>query len=96
MESDVSLPSTTIVLGPFGDVVDYGDGSCMCPRYRRAAAHLLTSSWLHGSRPPEGSVATIRSGIRAGLASVVPGSLKSQEDLEAAQLLGGAIFAWVQ
>ena len=97
VKSDVCVPSTTIVLGPFGDIVDYGDGSCYLSWYpsglQGTSSDLALPERLR--RPPEGSVAKIRSGIRAGLASVVPRVLEiPEEDLDAAQLLGGAIFAW--
>lgn len=92
----VALPSTTIMLGPFGDVVTYGDGSVFLSWY--PAGRLGTSAEV---RPPEwpteldGALAKeVRAGIVEGLAAVVPavGSLPAA-DLDGSRVLGGVIFA---
>lgn len=97
VRSDVSLPTTTIVLGPFGDVVDYADGSCYLSWYPSGLQGTSSDLELPARlrNPPDASTAKIRSGIAAGLASVIPGvSRIPEDDLASAQLLGGAIFAW--
>ena len=69
------LPSTTIMLGPFGDVVTYADGSAFLSWY--PAGRLGTSA---DRRPPDWPAELagvpakeVRAGILEGLAEVVPG-----------------------
>jgi hypothetical protein len=93
----LSLPSTTIVLGPFGDVVDYGDGSFYLSWYpsglQGASSELQVPPWLRSL--PQDSISEVRSGIVEGLASVVSGlDGLSSDDLANAELVGGVIFAW--
>jgi glycine/D-amino acid oxidase-like deaminating enzyme len=91
-----SLPSTTIVLGPFGDVVTYDDGSMFLSWY--PAGRLGTSAEL---RPPdwpvelEGVLAKeVSAGILDGLAEIVPGvSALSAAQAEGGRVLGGVIYA---
>lgn len=91
------LPSTTIVLGPFGDVVDYGDGGLYLSWYpsgmRASSSELRPPDSIR--YVPDDATATVRDGIVNGLASVVPGVGDLPEtDLTAAELEGGVIFAW--
>ena len=91
-----SLPSTTIVLGPFGDVVTYDDGSMFLSWY--PAGRLGTSADV---RPPdwpaelEGVLAKeVSAGILDGLAEIVPGvGALSAAQAEGARVLGGVIYA---
>jgi glycine/D-amino acid oxidase-like deaminating enzyme len=91
------LPTTTIVLGPFGDVVDYGEGGYYLSWYpvglQRASSDVRMDGWPHDL--PGEVEAAVRSGIVQGLAAVMPGvAVLSSDDLEAAELAGGVIFAW--
>lgn len=90
------LPSVTILLGPFGDVVGYDDGSAFLSWY--PSGRLGTSADL---RPPawlqelDGVPAKeVRSGTLEALAGIVPavGGL-SAADLDGARVLGGVIYA---
>jgi glycine/D-amino acid oxidase-like deaminating enzyme len=91
-----ALPSTTILLGPFGDVVTYADGQAFLSWY--PAGRLGTSAEV---RPPawtttlEGVPAKeVLAGIVAGLAAVVPGVDRVPASaLADARVLGGVIFA---
>jgi hypothetical protein len=89
-----SVPSTTIVLGPFGDVVNYADESIYLSWYPRGVA-----AWSKDLLPPnlpshiKGPTAqNIQQGILAGLASVVPGV--AELELRDIKIKGGWIFAW--
>lgn len=95
--STTRLPSTTIVLGRFGDVVDYLDGSVYLSWYPTGI-----QAQSSGLEPPvpipvteEPKAEMIRRGILHGLASVIPG-VAGIPDTEqtAAEILGGVIFAW--
>lgn len=89
-------PSTTVVLGPFGDIVDYGDGSAMCSWYpvgRRgwslAAAPPDWPSALHGEDARE-----LTRGIAAGLAGIVPAAERVLlREPAAVDVRGGVIYA---
>jgi hypothetical protein len=88
------VTSTTIVLGPFGDIVTYADGSIYLSWYPRGV-----TAWSKDLLPPdfpshiEGPTAqNIRQGILAGLASVVPGV--AELELRDIEIKGGWIFAW--
>jgi glycine/D-amino acid oxidase-like deaminating enzyme len=90
------LPSTTILLGPFGDVVTYDDGSVFLSWYPAGrlgtSAELRPPDWpteLDGTRAKE-----VRAGIVDGLAGLVPGvATLPAADLDGSQVLGGVIFA---
>lgn len=90
------LPSTTIMLGPFGDVVTYDDGSVFLSWY--PSGRLGTSAEL---RPPDWPAELdgvpaeeVRAGIVEGLAGLVPAvAALPAADLDAGRVLGGVIFA---
>jgi glycine/D-amino acid oxidase-like deaminating enzyme len=90
------LPSTTILLGPFGDVVTYDDGSVFLSWY--PSGRLGTSAEL---RPPDwrpeldGVLAKeVRAGIVEGLADLVHGvRTLPAADLDDSRVVGGVIFA---
>ena len=92
-----SIPSTTIVLGAYGDVVAYGDGGLYMSWYPAGLAG--TSSAISPPRwepAPEGpATAALRSVTHAELEAVIPavGGL-SREAVESAEVNGGVIFAW--
>jgi hypothetical protein len=91
------LPSTTIVLGPFGDIVDYGDGAFYLSWYpsglQGASSELQLPDWLRNL--PDDAAVAVRAGIIHGLASVVPRLAElPASDVGAAELAGGVIFAW--
>jgi hypothetical protein len=95
--ASLRLPSTTIVLGPFGDVVDYGNETFYLSWYPSGLQG--SSSGLevpdHLRTLPDGSAGAVRAGIAEGLASVVNGVRGlSPADLDAGELAGGVIFAW--
>lgn len=90
------LPSTTIMLGPFGDVVTYDDSTVFLSWY--PAGRLGTSAEL---RPPDwrteldGALAKeVRAGIVEGLADLVPAvATLPAAGLDDCRVLGGVIFA---
>ena len=96
LEPSVSVPSTTILLGPFGDVVTYADGQAFLSWY--PAGRLGTSAALS---PPSWDTELddvlakeVRMGVVAGLADVVPAVGRLPEaDLAEGRVLGGVIFA---
>lgn len=89
-------PSTTVVLGPFGDVVDYRDGSVMCSWYP-----VGRRGWSGATAPPDWPTALhgedgceLTRGIAAGLAGIVPateGVLLREPT--AVDVRGGVIYA---
>jgi glycine/D-amino acid oxidase-like deaminating enzyme len=93
----VHLPSATVVLGPFGDVVSYGDGSVYLSWYPTGMTALSAAE-----TPPDWPMRPeplirdrlIRESV-AGMAGIVP-ALRSLDaaDLERATAIGGVIVAW--
>jgi hypothetical protein len=87
-------PSTTIVLGPFGDVTSFADGSIGLSWYPAGL-----TAWSTSLVPPEipfelagSAAASLRAGILDGLATVIP-EVEAIE-LKDAEARGGWIFAW--
>jgi hypothetical protein len=83
-------PCTTIVLGPFGDVVAYPDGDFYLSWYPvglRGISHALCPQWLERADPD-----ALRHQLLAGLQAFVPGV--GEIDADAGTLGGGVIFAW--
>ncbi len=91
------FPSTTIVLGPFGDILDYGNGTTYLSWYpsglQGRSSEIEVPEWL-GTLPPDAE-GPIQQGIIEGLSTIVPrlGDL-SPAALSQAELHGGLIFAW--
>jgi glycine/D-amino acid oxidase-like deaminating enzyme len=91
------FPTTTIVLGPFGDVVTYSNHEMYLSWYpvgmRGSSKKLTPPDWpleLDGKDANE-----MRTAIIAGLRSVVPSlSLLTPEHVEACEVKAGIIFAW--
>jgi glycine/D-amino acid oxidase-like deaminating enzyme len=92
-----ALPTTTIVLGPFGDIVTYNNGEVFLSWYpvglRGISAELAPPAW-----PLDFDLQTareVRDGILAGLAAVVPAVADLKyEAIKSCQLKAGVIFAW--
>jgi glycine/D-amino acid oxidase-like deaminating enzyme len=83
-------PCTTIVLGPFGDVVAYPGGDFYLSWYPvglRGATGALRPQWTDREDP-----AALRRELLAGLQAFVPGV--SEIDADQGTVGGGVIFAW--
>lgn len=95
--SRMHLPSATVVLGPFGDVVSYGDGSAYLSWYPTGMTALSTAvtppDWPMHPEPPLHD-RLVRESVTT-MADIVP-ALHSLDaaDLEQAQAIGGVIVAW--
>jgi hypothetical protein len=92
-----ALPSTTVVLGPFGDVVGYADGSLHLSWYPAGMLHasreLQPTGWPHVlDRETAGR---LRRSIVSGLAGIIP-MLADLDDArrDTSAVEGGVIFAW--
>jgi hypothetical protein len=90
-------PSATIVLGPFGEVVTYGDGTIYLTWYPECLQAMSTDvtppEW--DTSPPEPLRSRIISGTFGALSAIVP-SLREldAESLPEASVKGGVIMAW--
>jgi hypothetical protein len=94
--SPVSMPSFTIVLGPFGDVVNYGNGYIYLSWYP-AGMHGMSKEIQPPDWLPVNSdlVERLKHDIPSGLAGVVPQIANLYHlDLDRAEVQGGHIFAW--
>jgi glycine/D-amino acid oxidase-like deaminating enzyme len=91
-----AVPSTTIVLGPFGDLVDFGGDFYLS--WYPAGATGRSSATTPPDWPrtlPEREAEDMLSSIIAGLATVLPGLAGvTRGDLDAWAVKGGVIFAW--
>jgi glycine/D-amino acid oxidase-like deaminating enzyme len=90
-------PSATFVLGPFGEVVTYGDGTIYLTWYpdclQAICSDLAPPDWA--TYPHDPLRARIISGTLRALAVIVP-SLRTldPDNLPEASVKGGAIVAW--
>jgi len=90
-------PSATIVLGPFGEVVTYGDGLVYLTWYpeclQAISADVTPPAWA--TYPPEPLRSRILTGTFRALSAIVP-SLRdlNPENLPEACVKGGVIVAW--
>lgn len=91
------LPSTTIVLGPFGDTVNYRNGALFLSWYpagmRGMSSDLVPPAWPWPS--PE-TQAEIRNEIFSALVRLIPrlADELDQTQIDKAEIKGGIIFAW--
>jgi glycine/D-amino acid oxidase-like deaminating enzyme len=91
-----ALPSMTVVLGPFGDTVAYGDGTAFLSWYpagMRAASSAVEPPRLP-ARPGAAAAAEIAAASIAGLASVLPDLPALVGPDRALTVIGGVIVAW--
>jgi glycine/D-amino acid oxidase-like deaminating enzyme len=91
------VPSVTIVLGPFGDVVGYDSRNFYLSWYpvgmRGTSADLIPPDWNVPTEPHD--LTEIQSGIVAGLAGIVPAVAQLNSDnVESCSVRPGIIFAW--
>lgn len=92
-----AVPSATIVLGPFGDVVSYGNGDLDLSWYpvgmRGSSSALSPPAW---PRILDASAASaVRSGILDGLGEILPALASLPRSVvESGIVKGGIIFAW--
>jgi hypothetical protein len=92
-----SIPSSTIVLGPFGDIVGYQNGELYLSWYPAAVAGRSSAV-----KPPdwqqdlEGAPALdMFAAVTRGLAAIVPKvAALSAENVSRLSVKGGVIFAW--
>lgn len=90
------LPSTTVVLGPYGDIVDYGDGSTYVSWYpvgrRGWSGDVAPPSWPTALEAEDARRMTADMG--AGLAGVVPAAGRLlAEHADRTNVRGGVIYA---
>jgi hypothetical protein len=95
-DPSIDIPSVTVVLGAFGDVVNYRNARVFLSWYPIGC--VMRSSEI---RPPatepldEARITAMREGILAGVASVLPAvAALSPDAIDACVLRGGLIFAW--
>lgn len=90
------LPSTTFVLGPYGDVVDYGSGVFYLSWYPAGLIGLSSlPEFPRADRElTEGQIEAMSRDIVAGLASVMPGVERIAVNAVQSRIEGGVIFAW--
>ncbi len=92
-----SLPSTTIISGPFGEVVNYGDGLLFLTWYptcvRGLSPDLSAPAWA--LEPDDALQVDIATATASALTGIVPGlSRLSADDMAGARVKGGVIVAW--
>ena len=92
-----TVPSATIVLGPFGDIAAYAGGDFYLSWYpagmRGSSSALSPPPWPLALDEPTSS--EVRRAIVAGLTDVVPALAGlSRAAVEAGDVKGGIIFAW--
>jgi hypothetical protein len=91
-----AIPSSTIVLGPFGDIVDYRNGELYLSWYPAAVVRssaIRPPDWprdLDGARALE-----MFAEVTRGLAAIVPNVAEiTAENVSRLSVQGGVIFAW--
>ena len=91
------LPTTTIVLGAFGDIVAYNNGEAFLSWYpagmKGLSSDLSPPSWPMTLEPTVSL--TLRDQILKSLATIVPAVAHlSCETVESARIKAGIVFAW--
>jgi len=96
LRQPADFPSTTIVLGPFGDTVNYRNGALFLSWYP-IGMRGMSSDIVPPGRPklrPD-TEAEIRDGIVDALVPLIPRlSALDRSTIDNAQIKGGIIFAW--
>lgn len=92
-----TLPTTTIVLGPFGDVVRFPNGETFLSWYPAGmtdvSSEIAPPAWPLALEPE--AAAAMRENILSGLAAVIPGAGELPADLtNACRVKAGVIVAW--
>ena len=92
-----TIPPTTIVLGPFGDIAPYGSGELYLSWYRAgmrgASSDLSPPPWPLALDEPASMA--MRQAILDGLVQIVPAVADLTPDaVEFCRIKGGIIFAW--
>lgn len=95
----LTIPSTTIVLGAFGDAVAYANGGLYLSWYpagmRGASSALSPPAWPLTLDPAK--AAEVRDAICAGLTAIIPAvAALPPEAIAASAVKAGIIFAWGQ
>ena len=95
--SACALPSTTIVLGAFGDVVGYAGGNFYLSWYpagmRHVSRELRPAGWPRDL--DRETARQIRGAIVSALSAIVPSlAALDRARLESCDIKGGVIFAW--
>jgi glycine/D-amino acid oxidase-like deaminating enzyme len=90
-----SIPSTTVVLGPYGDVVAYDNGSVYLSWYpvgmRGMSSELVPPDWPFVPDAP----ASLRRETSRSLAEIIPAVAGLTPDVaESCEVGGGVIVAW--
>ena len=94
--SECRAPSTTLIVGSFGDVVNYGGGLFYLswyPRFKLAETHGLDGSSLYAALDRVDRQRLAREGVEA-LAGYVPDVACLLESRRDFQVGGGVIFGW--
>lgn len=96
LDQAVDLQSTTIVLGPFGDTVNYRNGVLFLSWYpagmRGMSGNVVPPAW---PKPSPEMQAEIRNGIFGALVALIPRlSELDRGAIDNAEVKSGVIFAW--
>jgi hypothetical protein len=90
------LPSTTIVLGPYGDITNFGNGELYLSWYPAAMTRMSTTlsvpDWPRELNEQDSRA--MFEAILVGLSANVPALTDSAEHIEGYRVCGGVIFAW--
>ena len=91
-----SIASSTIVLGPFGDIVGYESGELYLSWYPAAVARSSAVKPPDWRRDLDGEPAMdMFAAVTRGLAAIVPGvAALSADNVSRLSVKGGIIFAW--
>lgn len=96
-DSAAAIPSVTVVLGAYGDIVVYSNGAVYLSWYpagmRATSAELEPPAWPLD--PPEPLRTELRAATHDGLAGIVPAVVRlADEPPDAYEVGAGIIFAW--
>ncbi|MFG1432325.1 FAD-dependent oxidoreductase [Xanthobacter sp. V2C-8] len=92
--SAAAIPSCTFIVGPYGDIVNFGDGRFYLSWYPTCRLAMSDQADLpHMADLDSGQRATIAAQSLQGLAKLIPGASGIVLD-EAPDVQGGWIFAW--